>query len=502
MKTKRTKTHRPKAINPKGFKDYSEVEANERSKMLKLVCEIYFAYGFEFLETPAVETVEALGSFLPDKDRPNAGVFSWLDEDQTWLALRYDLTAPLARFYAQNRNRLAAPYRRYAMGPVWRNEKPGLGRYKQFYQCDADTVGTSSPAADAEICMMLSDILDHLGISSNNFQIKLNNRKILDGVLEQIGLYGEQNDGVTTDKKGIVLRAIDKLDRLGLSGVTQLLGQGREDESGDFAPGAELSQMQVSVITDFLSSLESTAAKTFTKQRESVGGSQVGMEGINELENIYELCLAGGISESKIAVDPAIVRGLGYYTGTVFEADLTFQNYDEAGRKRQFGSVAGGGRYDDLIKRFTGQAIPATGVSLGVDRLLAAISEINEKSIISDGPVVVTVMDKSLMSYYQQIVQELRNNNIRSEMFLGNPKELGKQLKYADQRKSPIAIIVGSDEIGKGLVQLKNLHLGAELSKTIKSNEEWKSRPSQLEIKRHDLITEVRKMLDGAQVQN
>ncbi|MEE2773810.1 MAG: histidine--tRNA ligase [Pseudomonadota bacterium] len=496
MKAKQKKPNRPKAINPKGFKDYSEREVNERTEMLRKITEIYFAYGFEALETPAVETVEALGSFLPDVDRPNAGVFSWLDEGEKWLALRYDLTAPLARFYAQNRHRLANPYRRFAMGPVWRNEKPGPGRYKQFYQCDADTVGAVSPAADAEICIMLSDILDNIGVGSGNYQIKLNNRKILNGILEKIGLLGEENGAEILEKRGIVLRTIDKLDRLGISGVTELLGRGREDESGDFSAGANLTPMQVSVITEFLTSLQSTTAKTCAKLRESVGSSEVGMEGLTELERIYELCIAGGVNESCISVDPGIVRGLGYYTGTVFEADLSYHKSKASVYKSQFGSVAGGGRYDNLVKRFIGQLIPATGVSLGVDRLLAAVQEFNEEPTYSDGPVVVTVMDKSLITYYQQIVQELRKNQIRSEMFLGNAKELGKQLKYADQRKSPIAIIVGSDELEKGVVQLKDLHLGAKLSRSIKSNEEWKSRPSQIEIKRNELIEEVQKMLN------
>ena len=496
MKNKIKKHIRPKAMTPKGFRDYEGAEIVERDILLHSVSEVYHHYGFDGLETPGVETVEALGKFLPDLDRPNEGVFSWQDEDDKWLALRYDLTAPLARFYSQYRNRLTIPYRRFSMGPVWRNEKPGPGRFKQFYQCDADSVGVPHVAADAELCMMLSDILEKIGIESSDYLIKINNRKILDGLLETIGLDFSKDDGVASHKRGIVLRAIDKLDRLGLAGVEQLLKLGREDESGDFSNGAELSDVQSSLIIEFLQSSATSRNKTLSSLRELVKGSEIGLEGVIELEQMCEFCEAGGFSNNKISVDPTVVRGLGYYTGPVFEAELTFDIFDEKGRKRQFGSVAGGGRYDDLIKRFTGQAVPATGISVGIDRLLSALNHSKTLTNIKRGPVLVTVMDKTLVPHYQSIVQELRRNNIRSEMFLGNPKDLGRQLKYADQRNSPVAVIVGSEEVDRGIIQLKDLELGTELSKVITTNQEWKERPAQVEAKRADLVVEIKKILD------
>jgi len=221
---KQKKTPRPKAVTPKGFRDYFGADVTERADMLGAIAGVYQRYGFEALESSAVETVEALGKFLPDVDRPNEGVFAWQEaDDDTWLALRYDMTAPLARVYAQHRNDLPNPYRRYTFGPVWRNEKPGPGRYRQVYQCDADTVGTASMAADAEICAMLCDAMEAVGIARGDYVIRINNRKVLNGVMEVVGLLDPANPDAGAAARGIVLRAIDKLDRLGADGVRALL---------------------------------------------------------------------------------------------------------------------------------------------------------------------------------------------------------------------------------------------------------------------------------------
>lgn len=358
-------SRRPRAETPKGFRDYFGADVTERKAMLDAVAEVYHRYGFDPLETSAVETVEALGKFLPDVDRPNEGVFGWQDEDGDWLALRYDLTAPLARVAAQFRNDLPSPYRRYAMGPVWRNEKPGPGRFRQFYQCDADTVGSASVAADAEICAMLSDALEVVGIPRGDYIVRVNNRKVLNGVMEVAGVLDPSDPAKFEAERGIVLRAIDKIDRLGETGVRALLGSGRKDESGDFTKGAGLSDEQAEVVMGFMAARRDTGAATAARLRELVGASTLGCEGVQELETIAELLDVQGYGPDRIVVDPSVVRGLGYYTGPVFEAELTFEILDEKGRKRQFGSVAGGGRYDDLVKRFTGQSVPATGVSIG-----------------------------------------------------------------------------------------------------------------------------------------
>ncbi|MCF8511548.1 MAG: histidine--tRNA ligase [Rhodobacteraceae bacterium] len=484
------KVRRPRAETPKGFRDYFGAEVTERKAMLDAITGVYHRYGFDPLETSAVETVEALGKFLPDVDRPNEGVFGWQDEDADWLALRYDLTAPLARVAAQFRNDLPSPYRRYAMGPVWRNEKPGPGRFRQFYQCDADTVGSSSVAADAEICAMLSDALEVVGIPRGDYVVKVNNRKVLNGVMEVAGLSGDDKEA----ERGIVLRAIDKIDRLGDDGVRALLGAGRKDESGDFTKGAGLSDAQAEVVMGFTSAKRASGAETVARLRELVGASVIGAEGVSELETMAELLDRQGYGADRIVLDPGVVRGLGYYTGPVYEAELTFEILDEKGRKRQFGSVAGGGRYDDLVKRFTGQAVPATGVSIGVDRLLAALRAKGRIGGASVGPVVVTVMDRDRMADYMAMVADLRNAGIRAEVYLGNPKNFGNQLKYADKRESPVAVIQGETEAEKGVVILKDLILGAKIAASA-TLEEWKDRPAQVEVPRADLVAQVRKIL-------
>ena len=485
---------RPRAETPKGFRDYFGAEVTERKAMLDKVAEVYHRYGFDPLETSAVETVEALGKFLPDVDRPNEGVFAWQDEDADWLALRYDLTAPLARVAAQYRNDLPSPYRRYAMGPVWRNEKPGPGRFRQFYQCDADTVGAPSVAADAEICAMLSDALEVVGIPRGDYIVRVNNRKVLNGVMEVTGVLDPSDPERFAAERGIVLRAIDKIDRLGEGGVRALLGEGRKDESGDFTKGAGLSAEQAEVVMASMAARRDTGAETVAALRGLVGGSVVGGEGVTELETIADLLDRQGYGPDRIVIDPGVVRGLGYYTGPVFEAELTFEILDEKGRKRQFGSVAGGGRYDDLVKRFTGQSVPATGVSIGVDRLLAALRAKGRVGGDAAGPVVVTVMDRDRMADYMGMVAELRNAGVRAEVYLGNPKNFGNQLKYADKRASPIAVIQGGNEAEKGVVILKDLVLGAQIAQNA-TLEEWKDRPAQVEVDRADLVAAVRKML-------
>lgn len=505
------KTPRPKAETPKGFRDYFGAEVTERTEMLAKIAAVYHRYGFDALESSAVETVEALGKFLPDVDRPNAGVFGWQEGEEEgkgdWLALRYDLTAPLARVYAQHRNDLPTPYRRYAMGPVWRNEKPGPGRFRQFYQCDADTVGAASVAADAEICAMLSDCLEEVGIPRGDYIIRVNNRKVLNGVLEAMEV-------VDAAQQAAVMRTIDKFDKVGAEGLWELLGKGRLDASGAYIDGVALEQWQIEKIVGFLTAAEGNfigkgseravdekTGRTKTNVvleilRETVGLSNEGLEGVAELEEIASLLEAQGYGSDRIVIDPSVVRGLGYYTGPVFEAELTFEILDEKGRKRQFGSVSGGGRYDGLVKRFTGQEVPATGVSIGVDRLLAALHAKGRIGGKAEGPVVVTVMDRDRMADYQGIVAELREAGIRAEVYLGNPKNFGNQLKYADKRNSPVAVIEGAEEKARGVVQVKDLVLGAKIAENA-TLEEWKDRPSQYEVPRDELVAKIREILAG-----
>ncbi len=497
---KKTKIRRPAAATPKGFRDEFGADVTRRKDMLHAIAEVYHLYGFEALESPAVETVEALGKFLPDVDRPNEGVFAWQeDEDADWLALRYDLTAPLARVYAQHRNDLPTPYRRFAMGPVWRNEKPGPGRFRQFYQCDADTVGTASVAADAEICAMLCDTLEAVGIERGDYVVRVNNRKVLNGVLEVAGLAGDDKER----ERGIVLRAIDKLDRSGIDGVRALLGEGRKDESGDFTDGAGLEDGPARhdprvFYAKRARNADETLGRDVASLQTAIGETRASKASPNSTRS-PTLLEAQGYGPDRIIIDPSVVRGLGYYTGPVYEAELTFEIEDDKGRPQRFGSVAGGGRYDDLVTRFTGQSVPATGVSIGVDRLLAALKakrlQANDGQEPNDpGPVVVTVMDRDRMADYQSIVATLRKAGIRAEVYLGNPKNFGNQLKYADRRNSPAAIIQGTDEAARGVVQVKDLILGAKLAQDA-SLEEWKENPSQTEVPLADLVDHLRALL-------
>ena len=494
---KKKKTFRPKARVPKGLRDIPAATVRVEAAMLARIGEVYELYGFEPLETSAFEYADALGKFLPDEDRPNAGVFSFQDDDDQWLSLRYDLTAPLARYVAENYDGLPKPFRRYQTGPVWRNEKPGPGRYRQFTQFDADTVGAPGVAADAEMCMMAADCLEALGIPRGAYVMRVNNRKVLDGVLETCGVVGE---GPDFEKQHlIVMRAIDKLDRLGAEGVRFLLGQGRKDESGDFTEGAGLDEAQIEGIISFTQSGGGTREDVCAAMESLVGDSAIGLEGVAELREIDALLTAVGYDADRIAFDPAVVRGLGYYTGPVYEAELTFEATGDDGEVTRFGSVGGGGRYDDLVERFKGIKVPATGFSVGVSRLYSALEALGVlDKVVTDtvaAPVIVLVMDKEEMPRYQKMVTELRQAGIRSELYLGG-SGMRAQVKYADRRGAPVVVIEGEDERGKGEITLKDLILGSQKSQEIEDNAEWReSSHAQISVPRADLVSQVSAVL-------
>jgi histidyl-tRNA synthetase len=474
MADKSNKPSKLKARLPRGLADRGPAEIAATRNMVEAIRVVFERYGFDPVETPAIEYTDALGKFLPDQDRPNEGVFSFQDDDEQWLSLRYDLTAPLARYVAENFQNLALPYRSYRFGWVFRNEKPGPGRFRQFMQFDADTVGAASMAADAEMCMLAADTMEALGIPRGSYVVKVNNRKILDGTMDALQIPADRH--LTT------MRAIDKLDRLGIDGVKMLLGRGRKDESGDFTKGAELSDSQIAgIVAAITGKAESTAASA----------------GDQELSEIAALVKAAGYDD-RVRIDKTVVRGLEYYTGPVYEVELTFEVKDEKGRPVRFGSVGGGGRYDGLVSRFRGEPVPATGFSIGVSRLqaaLAALGKVAEKP--ASGPVVVTVFDRDRIADYQRMVSALRAANIRAELYLGNPKNnIGAQLKYADKRGSPCAIIQGGDEKTRGEVQIKDLILGAALADT-KDRDEYlkKQAEAQFAVKEDAMVEAVRKLL-------
>lgn len=570
MNEKSKKPQKLKARLPRGLSDRGPAEIAATRRMIATIQQVYELYGFEPVETPTMEYTDALGKFLPDQDRPNEGVFSFQDDDEQWISLRYDLTAPLARYVAENFETLPKPYRSYRAGYVYRNEKPGPGRFRQFMQFDADTVGSASPAADAEICMMAADTMEALGIPRGQYVVKVNNRKILDGVMESVNLGGEEN----TSKRLTVLRALDKYDRLGIEGVKDLLGAGRTDPSGDFTKGAELEEEQILPLLRFLrfgeifseieqgefEEIDTAFPNPFCSPPSSwevqgyVGSDRMVRkaaewkkinpagriydwsfnldvlwrvalifdmndtlaQGLNELAEMEAILQAAGYvdvvrasdpytdeeeeeqgSEVKISIDPSVVRGLEYYTGPVYEVELLLDTKDEKGRPVRFGSVGGGGRYDGLVSRFRGEPVPATGFSIGVSRLQAALTLIGKLDTKPEfGPVVVTVFDRDRVADYQKMVAVLRAARIRAELYLGNPKNMGNQLKYADRRNSPCVIIQGSDEKARGEVQIKDLIEGAKAAAAIASNQEWReTRPAQFAASEDNLVEAVREVL-------
>ncbi|HEX5958344.1 MAG TPA: histidine--tRNA ligase [Hyphomicrobiaceae bacterium] len=507
----------PAARLPKGFLDTPAGNIRTTQRMLGIIREVYERYGFEALETPAIEYTDALGKFLPDQDRPNEGVFSFQDEDEQWLSLRYDLTAPLARFVAENFERLPKPFRRYAVGPVWRNEKPGPGRFRQFTQFDADTVGTDNIAADAEICMLAADTLEALGVKRGDYVVKVSNRKLLDGVMEVAGLGGDEN----ATRRLIVLRAIDKADKFPIEEVKKLLGAGRKDESGDFTKGADLNAEQIEYIIDTLfgesrsksDGAPNAPAGNMTSAPDNTDRvydnvvvaallvdkfpeGSIGWMGAKELLSIAELVESAGYGSRRIRIDLSCVRGLEYYTGPVFEAELTFQVKNDDGHAVRFGSVGGGGRYDGLVERFLGQKVPATGFSIGVSRLAGALAVLDkDKPAAAAGPVVVLVMEKDRLADYQRMAQLLRSAGIRAEMYLGTAG-MKAQMKYADRRGAPCVVIQGGDERAKGEVQIKDLIEGIKAAATIKDAKEWREgRPAQFSVPEAELVAAVRDVL-------
>jgi histidyl-tRNA synthetase len=493
MADKPKKPQKLRARLPRGLADRGPAEIAATRRMLDTIREVFERYGFEPVETPAMEFTDALGKFLPDQDRPNEGVFSFQDDDEQWISLRYDLTAPLARYVAENFDALPKPYRSYRAGYVYRNEKPGPGRFRQFMQFDADTVGSASPAADAEMCMMAADTMEALGIPRGSYVVKVNNRKVLDGVMESIGLGGEENAG----RRLIVLRAVDKLDKFPVAEVEKLLGPGRwdggEEGKGDFTKGAGLADDHARAIAICFGdpSKADDAAYRYLFESETVQKARA------ELTEISNLIAASGYGVDRIKIDPSVVRGLEYYTGPVYEVELTLETKDEKGRPVRFGSVGGGGRYDGLVSRFRGEPVPATGFSIGVSRLQAALTLLGKVDTKpAYGPVVVTVFGGEIADY-QKMVATLRNAGIRAELYLGNPKHsIGQQMKYADRRNAPCAIVQGSDERANGKIQIKDLILGAGLTE-IKDREEYlrKQSEAQYEVDQDRLVEAVREVL-------
>lgn len=490
---KKQKKFKPKARTPRGLRDMAGDELRLQNHMIATIAQVYESYGFGELDTSAFEYADALGKFLPDDDRPNEGVFSLEDDDGQWMSLRYDLTAPLARYVAEHYDRLPKPLRRFQFGPVWRNEKPGPGRYRQFMQIDADTVGAANQAADAEICMMAADCMEALGLERGDYVVRINNRKIMDGLLVAIGLDPAAEDYEAT--RLTILRAMDKMDRLGLDAVKALLGDGRKDESGDFTKGAKLTPEQIDKVAQMVAIDAKDRDHALDAMAELVGDTDLGQQGLAELRDMATLFTTLGYGEDRLAIDPSIVRGLGYYTGPVYEIELTFEAHDENGELARFGSVGGGGRYDDLVKRFKGIEIPATGISIGVSRLAAALTLLGKAGAGQpDDLIVVTVMDKETRPQLMALVRELRQQGLRAELYMGD-SAMKAQLRYADARGARFVVIEGEDERAAGEVTIKDLQLGKEKSAEIDDNAEWRaSEHAQQQVPRDDLASRLKEL--------
>ena len=477
------------ARKPRGFPDKRESLIHAQAGLVETITGVYRQWGFEALETSAFEYADALGKFLPDDDRPNAGVFAIQDDDDQWMSLRYDLTAPLARFVAEAGQSLGKPFRRYAAGPVWRNEKPGPGRFREFWQCDADTIGAPGYHADAEMIAMGAEALRAVGMAPGEFVIRVNTRRLLNGVLDGVG-------ATSADTRLAILRALDKLDRLGAEGVADLLGAGRMDESGDYTKGAGLGASEVTRVLAFAQAGADTRAETLANLVKATGDTEEGKAGLVELEAIAKALEALGAPEGDVVIDPSVVRGLEYYTGPVYEAELLREVTGEDGKTYRIGSIGGGGRYDDLVARFTGETVPATGFSIGISRLAAAMQIMGETEKL-DGPVVVLNFDKEDPTSALQLATELRRAGIRAEAYMG-ASGMRPQMKYADRRSSPAVVMVGEDELAKGTVTIKDLEMGALKAKAIKSNEEYReARPGQFEVPRAEMVEAIREITEA-----
>ena len=433
---KKEKNNKPSKELPLGFVDRQEKELLVRDYIISNIKEVMIKYGFQYLETPSFEYSDSIGKFLPDKDRPDEGVFSFKDENK-WLSLRYDLTAPLARYVAKNYLEITKPFKRFQLGTVWRNEKPGPGRFREFLQFDADFVGTKSLQADAELCVMASEILEKCGLGKEEYIVKISSRKITEKLFKKIDIDNN-------DQKLIVLRALDKIDRLGWEGVRQLLGEGRKDKSGDFTKGANLSS----------SNIETIETELKKKSPET--------EDLLEILKIFK-----DYKFNNFEFDSSIIRGLEYYTGPIFEVNLKFDVKNNKGQVIQFGSIGGGGRYDNLVNNFGNYEAPATGISIGLDRLVYALMQKKEFKVKQSKPVVICVFDKNAMREYIKLQTMLRDSGISTEIYPGESK-LKKQMEYANKIKAPAVILYGEDEIKSGKPTLRDLSSGNEKSIEIK----------------------------------
>lgn len=431
---------RLEARTPKGMRDQLPADMIKRSYVFNTVRNVFESFGFEPIDTPVLELRQTLLGSELGSEAEKLIYYAQHPGGKEELALRYDLTVPLSRFFAEHENDLKLPFRRYHIAPVWRGERPQKGRYREFYQCDADIVGVKGMSADAEVMSVVYTALRRLGFS--DFSIKINNRKLITG----IGAYA----GVPDEKRPDLYRLIDKTDKIGLAGVLDAM---REEQFSDDTVSRLSDLLSIDGKGDLSKRLAALA-----HIRELLDDNPIAQEGIDELETLIQTADALGIGGENTELDLTMVRGLGYYTGPIFETVIT--------KPDNLGSVQGGGRYDELIGRFRGQSLPTTGISLGIERLIDLMDMLDlYPSAISQTVVqaLVTVFDDSLQTESLRMAMTLREAGIRTETYMDARKNIGKQIGYADSKGVRVVVIAGPDEVAQNMVQIKRLHDGHEV---------------------------------------
>lgn len=509
----------------KGFRDLGPELNQLKWQIVTEAAKVYRTYGFEHWDTPILEYADCLGKYLPDSDSVAEGVYSFQNPEKEpvlqadgkelrdewdhvvmenqFVTLRYDLTAPLARLYAERLwlrhlkdpiQETKTPYfRRYQFGSVFRYEaKLDPGRFREFWQADFDSVGTAEPASDAETCMVLADAMEAVGLKRGSYIVHVNNRKILKGFLSSLSISSEEMEQA-------ILRVIDKADKIGIEGIEGELGRGRTDQSGAQIPGLQLAPNIIKSILGFLEkfSNEGKRQDVLVNLDRMNDMGPTAREGIDELQKIDQILTRLNFNEERVIFNPTLVRGMAYYTGPVFEVQSLQTYKDDKGRERRVGSICGGGRYDDLVKNLLGLKVPATGASIGVDRLAELLTLTNQVPGTLCGPVLIIMFDDHLMVEYQGIARELRDIGMDVEVYYGAQRGLKKQLAYADEKNCPIAILLGEDELKKGVVTVRNLRLGKEMADQISDKAEWKKKV-QFEVPREELIEKIRQAREPA----
>jgi histidyl-tRNA synthetase len=408
----------------RGFRDFLPDQMIARERLIEIARSVYRSYGFAPIDTPALEYAEVL--LGKGGDESDKQVFRFTDQGDRDVAMRFDLTVPLARFAAQHAQELGTPFRRYHIGPVWRGERPARGRFREFLQCDFDTIGTLSNSADIETLFVINDLLERIGFT--DFSIRVNNRKVLNGLLEKCGV---------PDKAVGILRALDKLDKIGAGAVAHELTEvvGVNDDVARR-------------VLEF-ARLRGDADQVLRQLEPVLAGCATGEQGLTDLRELFSIVARCGWPADRVALDVSIARGLDYYTGTIYETTL--------GELPGIGSVCSGGRYDNLAELFTAQPLPGVGASLGLDRMLAALEELGRLPRTSTpASVLITMLDAGHINDYLQLGRQLRAAGIATEVF-PEAKNMGRQLKYADRRGFRLAVIAGSEEFANGTWLLKDL---------------------------------------------